>query len=239
MVRLGVDVALHVKMAEKEGKSKDYLITAGLLLLTFAGVLGGVVVFALSDWLADHVFGLLELSSWLRIAAILVLAQCLFQFSYAILVGLHQYSRYATVMVGSAILNVFTLGLGVYVFGLAGGIFGTVFTNIFTTMWLARMVRSALKEQAIQLRFGRFLEHAAQLFRIGFPFYLAGLIAMPVSLYMQGLLAKSGGIEELARISHSLVKIRIFSLQDVNEPGERWRMVFVRANAPVWVLNDA
>ena len=43
----------------------------------------------------------------------------------------------------------------------------------------------------------------------------------------------------LARISHSLVKIRIFSLQDVNEPGERWRMVFVRANAPVWVLNDA
>ena len=121
MVRFGVDAALHVKMAEKEGKTKNYLITAGLLLLAFAGVLGGIAVFVLSDWLADRVFGLLELSSWLRIAAILVLAQCLFQFSYAILVGLHQYSRYATVMVSSAILNVLTLGLGVYVFGLAGG----------------------------------------------------------------------------------------------------------------------
>ncbi len=38
----------------------------------------------------------------------------------------------------------------------------------------------------------------------------------------------------LARISHSLVKIGIFRSQNVNEPGERRRMVFVRANALVW-----
>lgn len=31
-------------------------------------------------------------------------------------------------------------------------------------------------------------------------------------------------------------EIRIFSSQNVNEPGERRRMVFVRANAPVLVL---
>ena len=40
--------------------------------------------------------------------------------------------------------------------------------------------------------------------------------------------------DDLARISHSLVKIRIFRSQNVNEPGERRRMVFVRGNTPVW-----
>ena len=49
------------------------------------------------------------------------------------------------------------------------------------------------------------------------------------------MVAESGFIE-LARISYSLVKIGIFRSQNVNEPSERQRMVFVRGNAAVLVL---
>ena len=44
----------------------------------------------------------------------------------------------------------------------------------------------------------------------------------------------------LARISHSLVKDRIFSTQNVNESGAQRRQVCVRANAsvlvPIWCV---
>ncbi len=43
----------------------------------------------------------------------------------------------------------------------------------------------------------------------------------------------------LTRISHSPVKTRVFSIQDVNEPGTHQRKAFIRANAPVLVLSDA
>lgn len=46
-------------------------------------------------------------------------------------------------------------------------------------------------------------------------------------------------VNALARISHSPVKTRVFSIQDVNEPGTHQRMAFIRANAPVLVLSDA
>ena len=46
-------------------------------------------------------------------------------------------------------------------------------------------------------------------------------------------------VKLLTRISHSPVKTRVFSIQDVNEPGTHQRMAFIRANAPVLVLSDA
>ena len=112
LVRLGVDAAIHVHTAEHHSdaetrNAKGQMLGAGLILLSGAGIIGAMICLMFAQWIATEIYGQPELVQWIRLAAILVFFQCLSQFCYASLAGLHRFNEYAKVMILSAFLNIF------------------------------------------------------------------------------------------------------------------------------------
>jgi O-antigen/teichoic acid export membrane protein len=210
--RLGIDAALHVRVAEGPSEERDMLLGAGRLALFFSGSIAAGIVFVLSEWLAESVFGDVNLSGWLKIGALFVVVKCVVQFYYIALVGTHQYSSYSRIMILVSVLNVFVIAAGTLIFGLKGAIFGILLVNVLMAFLLARKFHHLARRLEINMNFRHFTSNVEKLIRLGFPFYASGLIAIPVGLYMQGLLSRSGGIDELAilRIVAGINSILLF-----------------------------
>ncbi len=205
MVRLGVDASIHVHTAEADQgensrQDKGDMLGAGLLLLLVSGAVGAAVCLLLSDWLAKTVYGQPELSHWMAFAAGLVLLQCVSQFCYASLVGLHQFVTYSWVMFFSAVISTLAVSIGAYFLGTSGALAGMLVAQAVTVFLLARLARGALHAQDILLHFGAVKKWAYRHLRFGFPFYAAGLLSVPVVLYLQGMLSRHSGLEALGEL---------------------------------------
>lgn len=205
MVRLGVDASIHVHTAEADQgedsrQNKGDMLGAGLLLLVVSGVLGAAACVLLSDWLATTVYGQPELARWMVFAAGLVLLQCLSQFCFTALAGLHQFVVYSRVMVVSAVLTTLAVSVGAYSHGISGALAGMLGVQGVTVFLLARSARGALHADGIILRYGAVKQWGPRHLRLGFPFYAAGLLAVPAGLYLQGMLSRYAGLEALGEL---------------------------------------
>jgi O-antigen/teichoic acid export membrane protein len=214
MVRLGIDASIHVHTAESNQREDAYqdkgnMLGVGLLLLLISGLLGMAACLLLSDWLAKSVYGQTQLSHWMIFAAGLVLVQCVTQFLFATLAGMHEFKSYSWAMVLSAIFSFFATSVGAYIFGINGALSGMFLTQIFSVFLLVRLVRNSLHANKIILRLGSFKKWAYRLLSLGFPFYVAGLISVPITLYLQGMLSRQSGLEALGELR---VIISILSL---------------------------
>ncbi|MBT6046586.1 MAG: oligosaccharide flippase family protein [Candidatus Scalindua sp.] len=216
-VRLGVDSAIHVHMAEGHTDNtsrhrSEEILSAGLLLLLLAGVLGGLGCFLMADWLAENIYGQQELAVWIRAAGIVVFLQCVFQFCYTAMAGLHQFIDYARIMVVSAIFNVFAITGGAFYAGLSGAVVAMIGAQIFMVVWLSWGLKNVLHIESLQLTLRNFIAQSRLLLKFGFPFYAAGLVSIPVAYYLQGLVVQHAGLESLGylRIIMALVVIVTF-----------------------------
>lgn len=201
-VRLGVDAAIHVHTAEGHAdddarRRAGEMLAAGFLLLLLAGVVGGLGCLVLADWLAENIYGKQELAVWIRVAGIAVFLQCVSQFCYAAMVGLHRFATYARIMVASAVLNAVAITVGALLAGLNGAVAAMIGTQALTVAWLARSLKTELHIESLQLTLRNFSSRASQLLKFGVPFYAAGLIAIPVIYYLQGLVVRHAGLEAL------------------------------------------
>jgi O-antigen/teichoic acid export membrane protein len=217
LVRLGIDAAIHVHTAEGYAdavtrRNMEEMLAAGFFLLLFAGLTGGLGCLFMADWLALSIYGKIELAIWIRVASIAVFLQCIFQFCYTSMVGLHQFSTYSRIMVVSAILNVALITGGIFLAGLNGAVAGMISVQFFTVIWLAWALKTKLDAESLRLVLANFFYRARQLLKFGFPFYAAGLISVPTTYYLQGLLVKHAGLEALGyfRAISALVSIVSF-----------------------------
>lgn len=202
LVRLGVDAAIHVHTAEGFGDAATRqrmreLLAAGFLMLVFAGGVGGLGCLVLGERLAVAIYEKPELAVWIRVTGIAVFLQCLSQFFYATLVGLHCFSEYARVMVASAVLSVAAISLGALAAGLTGAVAALIAVQAVTVGWLGIVMRAALRKENLRLAFRNTAAHTKSLLVFGFPFYVSGLISIPVVYVLQGMVVRHAGLEEL------------------------------------------
>lgn len=206
-VRLGIDSAIHVLMAEgpKQGAfqpDKSSLLSCGFILFAMAGAFGALATLVLADWIARAVLKLPDLAIWLRVAAILVLIQCITQFFYSALAGLHQFVRYARVMMLTGLLSLVFIGAGLIVDGLRGALAGLIVSQALTAAKLGFALHAAFRESdpPLAYRFHDWTRSARLIVRLGLPVYFAGLVAIPVAYYLQGLLVQHAGIAGLGHL---------------------------------------
>ena len=216
LVRLGVDAAIHVHTAESSAdeaarRKTEEMLAAGLLLLLLAGVAGGLGCLIMADWLAEHVYGKQELAVWIRVAAIAVFLQCISQFCYASMVGLHRFSAYTRVMIVSALLTAITITVGVLFAGLNGAVVAMIGAQFLTVAWLAWALRAELRVESLQLVLHNFFSRAGQLLKFGFPFYAVGMISIPVVYYLQGLVVRYTSLEALGYLRAITALVSIVS----------------------------
>ena len=217
LVRLGVDAAIHVHTAEHHSdaetrKAKGQLLGVGLIFLMGAGIIGAVICLAFANWIADVIYSKPELDHWIRLASVLVFLQCISQFVYVLLVGLHRFQEYAKVMVLSVSVSTVLISIS-SVFGGLPGALGALIVIQTVTLWLLyRLASSAMLIEHISIRFEKFRLHATTLLRNGLPFYAAGLVSVPTTYYIQGLVTQNFGLEAMGglRVINSVTTLVSF-----------------------------
>jgi O-antigen/teichoic acid export membrane protein len=215
LTRLGADGAVHVHMAEKaalQGATKGQILSAGFIILAGSGMIGSILCFAFAQWIAQRLFQRTDLTVWLRFSAVLVFCQSVSQFCYAALAGLNEFKRYAVVMIASSFLNLAAGGLGAYFGYLRGAVVAATIVSVSTTaLLLFTLVRTA-REHQIHFVFDGAHSAAFRILKLGLPFYLSGVVAFPVSYYLQAYLSRNHGIENLAylRIIAALTSLIVF-----------------------------
>ena len=205
MVRLGVDGSIHVHTAEADQDEISYqdkgnMLGAGLLLLLGAGMVGTTAILLLGHWFATTVYGQPELARWMIFAAGLVMLRCVSQFCYATLAGMHQFVAYSRLRVLSAVFALLCVSVGAYSFGIRGALAGMLGAQAVFVFMLARSTRGALYANRVLLRLGAVKQWVHRHLRLGFPFYAAGLISVPVALFLQGILSRHVGLKALGEL---------------------------------------
>lgn len=214
VVRLGIDGAIHVETASSEGGSANQseILSTGMVLLAVIGTLGTAVMTVGAPIMASRVFGHVELTPYLRCSAALVLLQCVSQYCYAALAGLHRFNQYTAATVIGAIVSLVLTAAAAWLWGLSGAVAANVLATASTTFLLAKALRAAANDSGLQVRFRASLPQAQRLLAIGLPLYIAGLVAIPVNLWLQGLLSTTSGMESLARLRVVLVFTSLVAL---------------------------
>ena len=87
-----------------------------------------------------------------------------------------------------------------WLWSLTGALYAFLIVQGFTTYFLWRQVISALRLDEIIPRFVHFRRSVRSLISTGLPFYGAGLLAIPVSYYLQGDLGRTIGLDALGQL---------------------------------------
>jgi O-antigen/teichoic acid export membrane protein len=204
-VRLGIDAAIHVHTSAHDSnaqtrEAKGRLLGAGLILLMGAGMIASMGCLVCADWISDVLYGQPNLGKWIRLAAVLVFLQCLSQFCYASLAGLHRFNEYAKVMILVAVLNILSASAASWLWGLSGAIYASIFVQGIATYLLWHHTFIALRRDEIILKFQQLGGSFRTLIHTGFPFYVSGLLALPVYYYLQGVLGRDVGLDSLGHL---------------------------------------
>jgi len=197
--RLGLDVATHVHLAEvgADPARKGRIVAAAAVAMSASasGLAGACWLGA--GWLARVVFEEPAIAGWLRLSSLLVLAQFGHQFGYSALAGLHAFGRYARVAVAVSLATLLATAVGVWAAGLTGAVAATIAAALAGAVWLTWEVARGLRASGISAGWLGAGGALRDLLRLGGPFYLTGLVLIPVAYGLQGLLTRTGGLEEM------------------------------------------
>ncbi|MEK8049889.1 lipopolysaccharide biosynthesis protein [Ideonella sp. DXS22W] len=202
MLRLGVDAALHVQTAQPldsdaARQTTSRLLGAGFLLLSSAGALGAAGLVLAADTLATALYGRSDVAVYLRIGGVLVLLQCMAQFAYVVMMGLHRFKQYAAFSALNSIGLSAVLSTAAWLGDVHWALGGLVGMQVLA-LWIARIqVTHALHANQVHIDFADIRLNVVRLLRLGFPFYAAGLLTAPIAYLLQASLTKSVGLDAM------------------------------------------
>lgn len=202
LVRLGIDAAINVYVAgehcdDSARKNKGQMLGAGFVLLFVAALAGTATCILFSDLLAIAVYGKKELGSLLLFAGALVFVQCISQYCFATLAGLNRFGGYARIATFSALISVLAVTIGCVVAASLGAIVATLCVQMLSLALLGRITTRTLLEERITVEWTALAMWAIRLLKLGFPCYVAGLLAIPTTYYLQGMVSRHAGIDAL------------------------------------------
>lgn len=216
MTRLGLDAGLHVELAAQTAPEDRQRIeavlgeTLSLFLLIAAGM--GTVLLLFARPIAESMFAAPDLGLFVRVSAVLLVAQMLSQYSYAAFAGLHAFSRYSRITmlgtIGSSLLTI----AGSWVDGAWGGVLGLATGQAVMMVLLATGLSREAASRQLRVRPRLPGAEAWAVMTLGLPFYLSVAAMIPVDFMNLGLLSRSAGVGELGelRVTQALMSLAAF-----------------------------
>lgn len=199
LLKLGVDTAMHVQVAEADRSALDRGRALGAALVVQAAACAGGVAVCLvgADALAGSVFGQPDFAPWIQVAGGFLVLQFAYQYLYSALAGMHAFRPFARVSAWTAVATLVAVTGGMWGGGLPGAVAGAASATTLGVVALTVVLRGVMRKQGITLRFDRTLPAARSLIRLGLPFYGASLLAVPVAYLLQGVVGRTEGAEGL------------------------------------------
>jgi O-antigen/teichoic acid export membrane protein len=222
---LGQDTALEKFLPEYSVKNpaRGGAILANTVIL-FSGVLVVLCVafFFCSNWLASDLYHDASLTRVFQFAALLVLALSLFNLAYSVSAGLQDFKNYSRAMiVRGGTLTLFGWG-GVLVLGLYGALFGQLLASLLGLSLLTiTAVKLSRRRFSGSLRPSFSKDILREVFSFAFAAFLTTLLGAPVYWWVNTLLARHQGFEQvgLFGVSLSLAQIVLLIPLSLSSPG--------------------
>jgi len=213
MSRLGVDIGLHVRLAgfELPGEASKAEALLGealtLTLLSCVGVALGMALFA--DEIAEVLFAAPALGPLVMVSAVLLVAQMMIQYCYAVFAGFHSFTIYSRIAVitqfGSAVLAV----AGASTWGAWGCAIGFASGQAIAVLLMANSLRKVALLNGVRLHPCWPASEARTVLALGFPFYAGVALVVPAEFVSLGLLSNSSGLAALGelRVTQALMSL--------------------------------
>ena len=196
MTRLGADSTLHVAIAEG-GKRRGAVMGGMRLVMAAAATLSAGICLVGAPWIAQNLYHQPALEPWIRWAALYVVAHFAYQYGHFALAGFHRFAGYATVNVTMTVIGVVVVPVAAWSAGTLGAVVASIAMLGLTAVLLARLLRRAVREEAVPVELSGWRIGVAENTAVGFPHYLSALIAIPIAYVLQGRLGQYGGTEGL------------------------------------------
>ncbi len=200
---LGVTSTILVVTASEDKSHQGIigdLLGVGLLIISITACTCAMVTMYASSWLAQTLFKDPDLGSWILWATPLVLLEFLRQYCFFSLSGLHASKKYAFIMTIGSIIMLLMIIAALFIDGLISVIIVTILVQTGISIALLRAVMSELKNRKIILKLKKYISAIKEILHIGLPFYLSGLIAIPVGYYLMAYLSQQNGIDALGQL---------------------------------------
>lgn len=217
---LGQDTALEKFLPEYSVKnpSRGGAILANTVVL-FSGALAVLCAafFFSSNWLASALYHDASLTRVFQFSALLVLALSLFNLAYSVSAGLQDFKNYSRAMiVRSGTLTLFGW-LGVMLLGLYGALFGQLVASLFGLCLLTiTSVKLSRRRFTGSLRPVFSKDILREVFSFAFAAFLTTLLGAPVYWWVNTLLARHQGFEQVGLFGVSLCLAQIVLLLPIS-----------------------
>jgi O-antigen/teichoic acid export membrane protein len=198
---LGVDVAMQRNGAQHKTigtESVGRLFGVGLTITCFVSAVTGLGVWLFREPLAKYWLGQPAVTSWLGLAAIVVVLQPFGNIPLLFLSSLQEFRAYALRSSLSVVFSGVLTVLLAWRMGLGGALLGMVLAEAVQIIWSYLIVKPVLNVRGIRLRCDHFWQELQSILKLGFPYYLGNtLLGSLVGLPLMGLVSQYGGLEQL------------------------------------------
>lgn len=222
--RLGADAGTHVLVARltvgTHASEVEERLSAGLGFFLVMGVIVGIICMVFADPIAARIFAQSSLSPFVFWAGALAFFQFVQTGGYVAFAALHNFKTYALISGAAGTAAAVLTLLGAYLDGPIGAVIASVIGQAVTT--IAVMVYAMEECRANGVRFhARLAWHpTVEAIKLGFPFFTAVLLLMPVELAAQTLLVRWHGVNSLGdiRTAAALTSMLAFLPSALNAP---------------------
>ncbi len=211
--RLGADAGVHVvvaslKLPEERARAEAVLGEALTLFLLLSGGVACIMIL-LAEKIAAGLFAAPDLAPYVVVAAILLCGQVMTQFCFTIYAGVQAFFRYSQIMTLTALGSSALVTIGVLVAGPMGAALAFTTGQIVTLVSLLFGLRSEVSLRDVVVRPRWPSKEVRSLLAIGFPFYLSGLLIIPIDFICLSLLSRAAGVAGMGelRVTQALMSI--------------------------------
>lgn len=183
------------------------------VLTLITGVCGAGLLICFAPWIAADILNTPHLKTGLSIAAAASLFLTMNGFQLGALAGLEAFRSSAIVSCGLGLLHIVLCGLGAWLFGIEGALWGILLSSFVRWACLARLLSLAALAQGIKASWSGWQRQRSVLYTFAIPAAACGMTAMPSLWASTSLLARQpGGFEQLALYSaaYQLRSIALF-----------------------------
>lgn len=196
---LGLTATKYIaELKNTDPKRIGRVIVLSSIVTISLSVGAALVLLLIAPWLASHILNAPELASALRIGAFLLAFSAIDEAQKGTLSGFEEFRLMTRIVFWTGILSFPMTILGVYWFGLKGGVWALTFNAFLSWLFNFISIRRIARSRGISLSFRHCWKECSILWSFSLPAFLGQALAVPANWACMAILAnQTAGYKEL------------------------------------------
>lgn len=204
MARLGLEASFLVSVARfafpEDRHAAEKLLGEAMVLFLLIALVSGLVLFFMAGWIAERIFSTPALEPYIHISAVMVAAHVALQFNFTLFAGFNASATFARITGITAIAGLPPIVGAAFFYGPQGAAWMATAVMAITALALVLRLRREFSARDLRVRLKLPSSASVDLLRIGFPFYLSGLMVAPLEFILIGYMTGVAGVGAMGEL---------------------------------------